>query len=272
MADLASNSFDGFVARDELATFVANAAVTGAPFARALTPLPTSRGGVAIPRANPTGFGWVGEGGLIPDVDVGDDSDVVAVAKIAGLVTMSSEFVDDNELPISDLLATTVADSMGPELDRGLLFGSGGTEPDGVMDVAPETFGGADYRADIIYAWGELVDAGANAETVVAFTSASVIAYELARTTTDGVPIHADGAAAMVGPGIKMIGVPSLSAGETLVADVSRLYLVLRSDFDVQMSDQAKFTTDQIVMRVKGRFAVACPNPGKTIRTITAAS
>jgi hypothetical protein len=32
------------------------------------------------------------------------------------------------------------------------------------------------------------------------------------------------------------------------------------------MSDQAKFATDQIVMRVKGRFAVACPTPDKSLR------
>jgi HK97 family phage major capsid protein len=272
MTDLSTLSFDAFTARDELSTFVANAAVTGAPFARSLTPLPTSRGGIAIPRVNPTGFSWVGEGGLIPDVDLNDDADVIATAKLAGLLTMSSEFVDDNELPISGLLGSAVADSMGPELDRGLLFGAGGDEPEGVMDIAPAVAGGADYRADIIHAWGQLVDAGANAETIVAFTSASVIAYELARTTSEGVPIHADGAAAMVGPGIRMIGVPSLSAGETLVADVSRLYLVLRQDFEAKMSDQAKFANDQIVLRIKGRFGIACPNPGKTIRTIESAS
>lgn len=270
---LDTTNFDRFTARDELSTFVANAAVTGAPFARNLTPLPTSRGGVAIPRANPTGFGWVGEGQAIPSVNMNDDADVVAVAKLAGLVTMSSEFIDDNELPISDLLGQTVADSMGPELDDGLLFGAGAPEPEGVMDAAPEAVGGADFRADVIGAWGELVDAGANAETIVAFASASVIAWELARVSEgSGVPIHQDGAAAMLGPGIRLVPVPTLSAGQTLVADVSRLYLVLRSDFEAEISDQAAFATDQILMRVKGRFAVACPTPGKTLRAITAAS
>lgn len=269
---LDSDNFAGFTARDQLATFIANAAVTGAPFARSLTPLPTERGGVAIPRANPTGFDWVGEGGLIPDVDLNDDADVVAVAKLAGLLTMSNEFLDDNELPISDLLGQTVAQSMGPTLDLGLLEGGGGDEPVGVLAAAPEAVGGADFRADVIGAWGELVDAGANPETIVAFASAGVIAWELARTTDDGHPIHGDGAAAMLGPGIRMVPVPSLSAGETLVADVSRLYLVLRSDFEVAVSGEAKFATDQALMRIKGRFAVACPTPGNTLRVITAAS
>jgi len=272
MPDLNSSSFDGFTCRDELSSFVANAAVSGAPFARAITPLPTERGGVAFPTVSPTGFGWVSEGAPIPAVDLNDSADVVAVAKLAGLITMSNEFVDDNELPIGDLLRKAVADSMGPQLDFGVLFGSGPPEPVGVLDSAPEAIGGADFRADIIAAWGELVDAGADPMSIVAFASARVVAWELGRTTLDGVPIHADGAEAMVGPGIRLVAVPTLSAGQTLVADVSGLYLVLRQDFEAKFSEHAGFANDQAVMRVKGRFAVACPTPGKTLRLITAAS
>ena len=241
-------------------SFVANAAVSGTPFARALTPLPTDRGGVAFPTVNPTGLGWVAEGAPIPAVDL-NDSAVVAVAKLAGLVTMSNEFADDNELPIGDLLRKAVADSMGPTLDSGLMFGSGPSEPEGVLDSAPEAIGGPDFRADMITAWGKLVDAGADGASIVAFASARVVAWELSWTTTDGVPIHADGAEAMVGPGIRLIAVPSLSAGQTLVADVSGLYLVVRQHLEAKFSEHAGFANDQAVMRVKGRFAVACPNP-----------
>ena len=147
---------------------------------------------------NPTGLGWVAEGAPIPAVDL-NDSAVVAVAKLAGLVTMSNEFADDNELPIGDLLRKAVADSMGPTLDSGLMFGSGPPEPEGVLDSAPEAIGGPDFRADMITAWGKLVDAGADGASIVAFASARVVAWELSWTTTDGVPIHADGAEAMVG-------------------------------------------------------------------------
>lgn len=269
---LLGSSFDGFVARDAISTFVANAAVTGAPFARAINPLPTMKGSVAIPRSNPTGFDWVAETGTIPDVAVNDDADVVAVAKLAGIVTFSNEFLDDADLPISDLLGEAVADSMGPALDSGLLFGGGPPAPDGVVAVAPTIAGSADLRADVIEAWGELVDAGAAADQIVAFCSASTLAFEMSRTTDDGAKFHMDGAQAMLGPGIAMIAVPSLSGGETLVADRSRLYLVLRSDFQADMSEHANFGTDEAAMRIKGRFAVACPTPNKTIRTITPAS
>lgn len=76
----------------------------------------------------------------------------------------------------------------------------------------------------------------------------------------------------MLGPGILMVAVSSLSAGETLVADVSRLFLVVRNDFQVEFSAHEKFSSDRATCRVKGRFAVACPQPAKTLRKIIAAS
>lgn len=265
-------SFDSAFWPDDVTAAIALACITGAPFARSLTPRPTSKGSVSFPRANPTGFAWTGEGQPLPAVALGDDADVIAVAKLAGLITFSNESLDDPDEPIGDLLAAAVADAMGPDLDDGLLFGAGGVEPEGCFSLAPESIGGANFRADVIGAWAELVDAGADPASIVAFASASVIGWELARTTLDGVPIHADGAEAIVGPGIRMVAVPSLSAGQTLVADVSRLFLVVRNDFETKFSDQAAFANDQALCRIKGRFAVACPQPAKTLRKITAAS
>jgi HK97 family phage major capsid protein len=267
-----STSFDGFTCRDELATFIANAAVTGAPFARSLTPLPTTRGSVAFPTAAPDGFDWVAENGPIPAIDLNDGADVVAVAKLAGLIAMSNEFMSDNELPMSELLRKAVADAMGPKLDNGLLFGAGAPAPLGVFAAAPETAPFGDFRTGVITAWGELVDAGADPEQVVAYASGATVAAELARTNDEDTPIHADGAAAMVGPGILMIAVPSLTSGRILVADRSALYLVLRDDFEAEVSGHAGFANDQAIMRIKGRFTVACPTPEKSMRSVPAAS
>ncbi|MCB0983842.1 MAG: phage major capsid protein [Ilumatobacter sp.] len=265
-------SFDAAFWPDEIVGTVALATITGAPFARNLTPLPVSKGTVAFPRANPSGFSWIGEGEALPTVSLNDDADVVAVAKLAGVFDLSNESLADPDYPVGDLLSAAVRDSMSHQLDVGLLFGAGAPEPEGVLDAAPEAVGGDDFRADIIGAWGELVDAGANPEAIVAFASASVVAWELARTTVDGVPIHADGAAAMVGPGIRLQPVPALSAGETLVCDTSRTFLVIRNEFEVAFSEHEKFRNDSTTCRIKARFAVACPNPGKALRKITAAS
>ena len=76
-------SFDSAFWPDDVTGAIALACVTGAPFARSLTPRPTSKGHVSFPRANPSGFGWVGEGQPLPAVALGDDADVIAVAKLA---------------------------------------------------------------------------------------------------------------------------------------------------------------------------------------------
>ncbi len=69
-----------------------------------------------------------------------------------------------------------------------------------------------------------------------------------------------------------MVAVPMLSAGQTLVVDTSRTFLVVRSDFEAKFSEHAAFGSDSTLCRVKGRFAVACPHPAKSLRVITAAS
>jgi HK97 family phage major capsid protein len=267
MTDVFTTDFEGFTARDQLSTFVANAAVTGAPFARNITPLPISRPGITFPRVNPSGFGWVAEGAPIPDVDLNDDAYSIAASKLAGILTMSSEFIDDNELPISGLLGEAVADSMGPTLDEGLLYGSGLTpEPEGILVSADFGPARGNLREAVIACWGELVDAGADGEGIVCFASGSIVAAEMGRTNDEGTPIHPAGSVPMIGPGIRMVAVPTLSAPDVLVADVRRLYLVLRDDFEAKMSTEAKFTTDQIAVRIKGRFSVACPTAGKALR------
>lgn len=265
-------SFDGAFWPDEIVETVALACITGAKFARALTPLPISKQAASFPTASPTGFDWVAEGAPLPTIDMNDGAHIVGACKLAGLLSMSNESLSDSDQPVGDLLSAAVADAMGPKLDHGLLFGGGGDEPDGVLDVAPVAIGGADWRADVIGAWGELVDAGADPETIVAFSSASVIGWELSRTDDNGQPIHPDGSVAMVGPSIGMVAVPALSSGVTLVADVSRLYLVVRNDFEVAFDSSAAFASDSTLARLKGRFTIGCANPGKTLRKITAAS
>ena len=75
----------------------------------------------------------------------------------------------------------------------------------------------------------------------------------------------------LIGPFLIIIAA-SLSAGETLVCDTSRTFLVIRNEFEVAFSEHEKFRNDSTTCRIKARFAVACPNPGKALRKITAAS
>ena len=67
---LSRTEFGGNVFPPEVADFIADSIIGGAPFTQTLTRRP-SRGNLAIPVVNAvSGQGWVAEGADIPDVDL----------------------------------------------------------------------------------------------------------------------------------------------------------------------------------------------------------
>ena len=49
---------------------------------------------------------------------MGDGADIVAACKLAGLVSLSNESLDDASIPIGELTGNAIRDSMGPTMDR----------------------------------------------------------------------------------------------------------------------------------------------------------
>lgn len=263
--DVSRASFDAFPFPPQVVTTIANLIVGGSPFANALTRFPTTSGSVVWPTASPSGEGWVAEGSAIPAVTLGDDSYVIAAKKLGGILTLSNEAINDAVFKIEAAIGNVIRDTMSADLENGLLYGAGATQPTGIVAVATAAASSTTLRAAVIGAWGELVGAGATSSAIVAFVNPSDAAEEMGRTTTDGVPIHADGAAMTVGP-VAMIPVPKLHAGDILVVDTSAVFLVVREDFRVDVSTDYGFATDSAGLRVTGRFAIAAPAPLKSIR------
>jgi hypothetical protein len=274
---VSTGSFEGTPFPPEVLAAVWVTVLTGAPFAEAITPLPTDSGSVAFPKAAPTGAAWVRELDPLPQVNLNDDADVVAAAKLAGLLSLSNESLDDASIPIGTLVGQAIRDSMGPTLDEGLLHGDGTPpNPSGIFAKASAAPAGPDFRAAVISAYGAATAAGAPPTSVVAFAHPSVIALEWGRVNDTGTPLHGDSASGdlTIGPGIKVVGVPMLdgAAGEVLVADVSSVYLIQREDFTIEMSSDYGFANDSTALRVKARVNVNCPTPAKSLwkATITA--
>jgi hypothetical protein len=246
--------------------------LTGSPFANAITPLPTSSGSVAFPTAAPTGADWTAEGAPIPAVTLGDSALISTPRKLAALLSLSNESLDDAVIPIGDLTGQAIRDAMGPKMDDGLLHGTGtAPQPDGILAHAPAAANHPDFRQAVIGAWGEVVQAGAPADQVWAFANASILATEWARVGTTGDPIHEDAPdqTLTIGPGIRTVAVPSLVGGTTpeiLVADVSSLFLVIRDELSIDVNPSIYFASDSVGLRVKVRVACACPTPAKSLR------
>ena len=97
-------SFDGVPFPPQVVNQIINLLVSGSPFANALTRFPTSNQSVAWPVAAPTGQAWVAELGTIPTVVPNDDSYIIAVKKLAGILTLSNESIADSVFNIDSAL------------------------------------------------------------------------------------------------------------------------------------------------------------------------
>jgi HK97 family phage major capsid protein len=244
---------------------IINCLLGGSPFARSLTRRSIGANSTVFPVVEPTGATWVAEAQPLPEITLGDKAYVVVPRKLAGLFSLSSELVDDSSFGITLALGDAVRDSMGPELDDGLLNGNGtAPNPVGVIGIAPAV-DGADLWSAIAAAIAEIGDDGGTADTIA--LSPSDAATEGSKLGTDGHPIFPNGMATM--QGLRVVQVPQLA--QSLVYDSTRVLFIVRDDFTVEASADAGFTTDTVAVRVKGRFAVAVPCVGKSIRKLTVA-
>jgi HK97 family phage major capsid protein len=270
---VSSGSFAGVPFPPDVLAHVWVTILTGSPFSNAITPLPTARGSVAFPTAAPSGAAWVSEGQPLPPVTMGDSALISTPRKLAALLALSNESINDGVIPVGDLAGQAIRDAMSAQMDDGLLHGSGtAPNPDGILGHATAATSKPDFRAAVIEAWGEVVKAGAPADQVMAFANPAVLATEWARVGTTGDPIHEDSPTGVltIGPGIQTVPVPALAGGTTpeiLVADVSSVYMVIRDPLMIEMSREIYFSSDQLGLRVKCRVACACPTPAKSLRT-----
>ena len=192
----------------------------------------------------------------IPELTMNDDADVVAVCKLAGLVDLSNELVDDAAINVTATLGTLLSDSLSAQLDAGLLSGSGANDqPNGVLNVAPNV-DGATLLAGVSTAAGQINDAGGVADVVAMSGTASAAANST--VTTDGALVFPNGFAA--GVGLKPIVIPALAV-DALVYDSTRLIFILNRQLSqVDMSKDYHFNRDATSLRIKARAAVACPS------------
>ena len=231
-----------------------------------LTKYPTTRAEVVFPTASPDRPAWVAEASTIPTIGLNDDADIVAVKKLAEILKMSNESITDATVNLTAQVADLLSDSSGPELDRGLLYGSLPTEPKGVVPNCTAV-DGADLSAAITAAIGAIGDAGGTATHIAA--KPSLFAHERnVKATGSGEFLYPLG----LGPQFGLTEVPVPGLADCLVYDKTRLYLIARTtDFEIAMSQDYFFDSDSTAIRVRGRFAVGMPVPLKAARKITVA-
>ena len=260
-----SGGFRGVLVPPDVQQRIINTLIEQAAFANSITRLPTSSGSVAFPIAAPSDAGWVAELGKIPLMSLNDRAEIVAVAKLAGLLDVSNEMISDSAISVTAQFTTLLRDSLSKQLDDGLLHGGGPPEPAGVVANAPEV-PGADLLEAVLAARGSINDAGGAATTLAA--SGAVLAAADGQRDSTGALMFPNGLSAVTG--LTHVTVPELDP--PLVFDRNRLYLVLRDDSSVEMSRDYRFEYDATTFRVRARMACACPDPGKSLRKLDVAA
>lgn len=255
---LVTGSFAGTLTPAQVWSLL-NALVEGSPFASSLTRANTSTGKLAFPTVGPTGFAWLEELEEVPSVLLNDKALIVAVAKIAGLLPVSSEMQSDAAVNITSWVQGALADSLSRDLDLGLLRGTGTPQPNGIIAQADPVEGptliGAAGAA--IAAIGE---AGGTTDTIA--MSPTVYAAELTRTDDLGHLVHPDGLPDLIG--LNIVQVPGLDP--PLVYDAGRCFLVLGQDSNVTLHDDPHH--DAMLLLVKARANVGVPVKDKAIRKL----
>lgn len=256
-----TTAFRGVAVPPQVQAQIITLVIDNAPFAASLTRVTTGSNAVAFPTAQPEGQAWVPELGRIPVIDPNPDAVIAEVRKLAGLVDVSNEMLADSALPLTQLLTTTLRDSMSADLDTGLLFGSGDPQPEGVVASAPEVTG-TDLLDAVLKARGAIADAGGTATTLAA--SGSMLAAADGARDDSGALLFSSGFAAVTG--LEPVTVPGLTPA--LVYDRNRLFLVERENGSVEVSTDFRFNYDASTMRIRTRVAIACPDVPKTIRRL----
>jgi len=242
-----------------------NLLVGGAPFADSLTRYPTGRASVAFPTASPDRPAWTAEAQPLPQIGMHDAANIVAVKKLGEVLQLSNESITDTTVNLTMQVGNLLRDAAGPELDRGLLYGTLPAEPHGVVPNVTAADGTA-LDAAITTAIGQIGDAGGHATTIAA--KPSLLAKWRNLRDTQQRMLYPDG----IGAAFGLAEVACTQLTDTIVYDSTRLYLVIRlADFVVDYSYDYYFNSDATALRVKGRFAVGMPAPAKTARKVTVA-
>ena len=268
MANVTRTSWNGQPFPHEVVGEILNLGLAGAPIFDTFTRRTTSRGTVAFPVGDPSGFDWVAELGEIPSVDPGDDTAVAAVAKLAGMILLSNESIGDSELNLTDEVGRLIRESMASKADTDLVYGVTPAAPE-----APAGFFGdltavseASLRASVVAAAADILAAGGTPTTVL--LSPALWAAEMTRR--ESTPTAVGALFDDLGLGLDVRVAATLEATDGMVIDKAGCFGIIRTDFSIEATTDGgqAWTHDGVSLRVKARLAAAIPAPAKHARAI----
>ncbi len=243
---------------EDWATFILGPLLASSPVLAHVQTIQTTSSKLHIPTGKAATVSWVPEHQPIPESTDLVDEIVVTPQKCAALATLSNELVNDSSPGAAQVVQNVLVRSVSDEVTDSFFNGSGAAgEPSGLSELvglatAPLTLDGiADAAASI-------EGAGGTASVVwLSPTDYSTIVKGL----TSHPSVSPTGAITKTLLGIPVATTAKLPAGTGYVADGQQVVAVVRTDGEIAVSGEARFSNYQTQVRVVSRINYGFPFP-----------
>lgn len=244
--------------RDQWAAYVLRHLSTESVLLRAGARVVPVRGRIIhIPRTLTDGTAaWTAEGAEIPSSAPTGDQLVLTPKKLANVVSLSRESIEDAPINELDAVGNALTRSVAAAIDARAFSAAVATvlEPAGLRSYAIPGLAGGVTIDNIIRAAGMVESYGAI--TRAAFVNpADITTLRLAKDSGGRPLLQPDlqsGGAERIA-GATLFPTPALAVGNAIVGDVGQIVIGVRRDIEVAFSGDAKFTADSVAARVTAR-------------------
>lgn len=210
-----------------------------------------------IPRVLSDGtVSWVAELAEIPSSAPTGDELVLEPKKLANVVSLSNESINDAPVDELDTVGNALTRAIATALDARAFSAAAATatEPAGLRSQALPAQAGGVTIDNIIRAVGTIA-AGGGIATAVYINPGDLTALRLLKDAQGRPLLQPDlqaGGAEMIA-GALIFPVPSLPAGIALVAQADQIAVGIRKDATVDFSAHSRFSADAVQARVVAR-------------------
>ena len=197
------------------------------------TRITTAQKIVHVPKVTSDGSAsWYGELEEIDEDGPAGDELVLVMKKVAELVRLSNEVIDDSDPSVLDTVGTAMTRAVALTADRAILNGAGGKEPLGVYGQAGQHVAGPIDIDTLIDAAGLIGGVGGHATRRLRQPGRSHGADEAEGRQR---PAAADARISSGGPSSTVYGLTlwqtkGIAAGTALVADPAQIIVAVRND------------------------------------------
>lgn len=217
-----------------------------------------------LPTGKAAATGWYAENAEITQTDDLIDEIVVTPRKVASLALLSNELAADTSPAAVETIGNIIVNSVAAEVDRAFFNGTGvAPQPLGLTAVAGvSTVSGTDSIPTML---ADFADAIA---TIESEGGTATIAWmhpndwsQLSQALTGHAAVAPIGAVERNVLGVTVETSRHVAEDTIWVADGNQIAAVVRSDGEVAVSTDARFTSDSTLVRVTSRINFAYPFP-----------